>query len=57
MTKWFNKHVSDIFVRKAQIDGYRARSVYKLQEICEANKLFIGPKSIVIFLQFNVCIA
>lgn len=54
MTKWFNKHVSDIFVRKAQIDGYRARSVYKLQEICEANKLFIGPKSIVIFLQFNV---
>lgn len=30
---WMQEHVSDGFVRQAQQDGYRARSVYKLKEI------------------------
>ena len=37
---WINKQKRDIYVRKSQIDGYRARSVYKLIEINEKFKIF-----------------
>ena len=37
---WINKQRRDIYVRKSQIDGYRARSVYKLIEINEKFKIF-----------------
>lgn len=33
---WLYDHVNDPYVRQAQRDGYRARAVYKLQEIDEA---------------------
>ena len=37
---WINKQRKDIYVRKSKIDGYRARSVYKLIEINEKFKIF-----------------
>ncbi|MDA1339246.1 MAG: RlmE family RNA methyltransferase [Methylophilales bacterium] len=36
---WMNEHVSDIFVRQAQSDGYRSRAAYKLIEANEKFKL------------------
>ena len=27
---WLQRHVSDPFVKKAQLEGYRSRSAYKL---------------------------
>ena len=32
---WLNEHVNDPHVKRAQKEGYRARAVYKLQEIDE----------------------
>lgn len=37
---WINKQRRDIYVRKSKIDGYRARSVYKLIEIDQKFKIF-----------------
>ncbi len=37
---WVNKQHRDIYVRKSKIDGYRARSVYKLIEIDKKFKVF-----------------
>ena len=37
---WMSEHVSDSFVKQAQVDGYRARSAYKLIEIDEKFNLF-----------------
>ena len=37
-----NKQRSDIYVRKSKIEGYRARSAYKLIEIDEKFKIFKG---------------
>ena len=39
---WVNKQRRDTYVRKSKIDGYRARSVYKLIEIDEKFKIFKG---------------
>ena len=39
---WVNKQRRDIYVRKSKIDGYRARSAYKLIEIDEKFKIFKG---------------
>jgi 23S rRNA (uridine2552-2'-O)-methyltransferase len=33
---WLHDHVTDPYVRRAQVDGYRSRAAYKLQEIDEA---------------------
>ena len=44
---WINKQKRDIYVRKSQIDGYRARSVYKLIEIEEKFKIFKNGISVV----------
>ena len=44
---WINKQRRDIYVRKSQIDGYRARSVYKLIEINEKFKIFKNGLSII----------
>lgn len=40
MSRWYDKHVNDPYVKRAQIDGYRSRAVYKLLEIDERDKLF-----------------
>jgi len=37
---WINKQKKDIYVRRSKIDGYRARSVYKLIEINKKFKIF-----------------
>ena len=37
---WLNKQKKDIYVRKSKIEGYRARSVYKLIEIDKKFKVF-----------------
>ena len=39
---WVDKQRRDIYVRQSKVDGYRARSVYKLIEIDEKFKIFKG---------------
>jgi len=39
---WINKQRRDTYVRQSKIDGYRARSAYKLIEINEKFKIFKG---------------
>ena len=44
---WVNKQRRDTYVRQSKVDGYRARSVYKLIEIDEKFKIFKGGLSVV----------
>ena len=44
---WINKQKRDIYVRQSQVDGYRARSVYKLIEIDEKFKIFKNGISVI----------
>ena len=44
---WINKQRRDIFVRKSLVDGYRARSAYKLIEINEKFKIFKNGMSVI----------
>ena len=44
---WINRQKRDIFVRQSKVDGYRARSVYKLIEIDEKFKIFRGGMSVI----------
>ena len=44
---WINKQRRDIYVRQSKVEGYRARSVYKLIEINEKFKIFKGGLSVV----------
>ena len=37
---WINRQKGDIFVRQSKVDGYRARSAYKLIEIDEKFRIF-----------------
>ena len=39
---WVNKQRRDIYVRQSKVDGYRARSAYKLIEIDEKFQIFKG---------------
>ncbi len=39
--RWLDEHVNDPYVKKAQIDGYRARAAYKLIELNEKDKLIL----------------
>ena len=39
---WINKQRRDTYVRQSKVDGYRARSAYKLIEINERFKIFKG---------------
>ena len=43
---WVNKQRRDIYVRQSKVDGYRARSAYKLIEINEKFKVFKGGISV-----------
>jgi len=47
--RWLEEHVNDPYVKKAQIDGYRARAAYKLLEINDKDKL-IRPGMLVVDL-------
>tara|TARA_B100001559_G_C16335558_1_gene545574 strand:+ start:235 stop:846 length:612 start_codon:yes stop_codon:yes gene_type:complete len=44
---WVNKQRRDTYVRQSKIDGYRARSAYKLMEINEKFKIFKGGISVI----------
>ena len=44
---WINKQRRDTYVRKSKVDGYRARSAYKLIEIDEKFKIFKNGISVI----------
>ena len=44
---WVNKQRRDIYVRKSKVDGYRARSAYKLIEIDEKFSIFKNGISVI----------
>ena len=44
---WLNKQKKDIYVRQSKVDGYRARSAYKLIEIDEKFKIFKGDMFVI----------
>ena len=44
---WINKQKRDIYVRQSHVDGYRARSAYKLIEIDEKFKIFKNGISVI----------
>ena len=44
---WVNKQRRDTYVRQSKVDGYRARSAYKLIEINEKFKIFKGGLSVI----------
>ena len=44
---WVNKQRQDTYVRQSKVDGYRARSAYKLKEIDEKFRIFKGGMSII----------
>lgn len=37
--RWLQEHFNDVYVKKAQAEGYRSRAVYKLKEIDEKETL------------------
>ena len=44
---WVNKQRRDTYVKQSKVDGYRARSAYKLIEIDEKYKIFKGGVSVI----------
>jgi len=44
---WVNKQRRDTYVRQSKVDGYRARSAYKLIEIDEKFKIFKGGLTVI----------
>ena len=44
---WVNKQRRDTYVRQSKVDGYRARSAYKLIEIDEKFKIFKSGLSVI----------
>lgn len=47
--KWLQEHFDDVYVKKAQAEGYRSRAIYKLKEIDEKEQL-IKPGMVVVDL-------
>mgnify|MGYP003688687867 FL=1 len=44
---WVNKQRRDTYVRQSKVDGYRARSAYKLIEIDEKFEIFKGGMNVI----------
>jgi len=44
---WVNKQRRDIYVKQSKVDGYRARSAYKLIEIDDKFKIFKGGITVI----------
>ena len=44
---WVNKQRRDIYVRQSKVDGFRARSAYKLIEIDDKFKIFKGGLTVI----------
>lgn len=38
--RWLQEHFDDVYVKKAQAEGYRSRAIYKLKEVDEKEHLF-----------------
>ncbi|MEM6640520.1 MAG: SAM-dependent methyltransferase [Pseudomonadota bacterium] len=47
MGRWYDKHVSDPYVKRAQVDGYRSRAAYKLLEINERDRVLKPGRTVV----------
>src|SRR5687768_7277118 len=47
--QWLRRHVNDPFVQRSKKEGYRSRSVYKLTEIDERDKV-LKPGQLVVDL-------
>lgn len=47
--RWLQEHFNDVYVKKAQAEGYRSRAVYKLKEIDEKEH-FLKPGMTVVDL-------
>jgi 23S rRNA (uridine2552-2'-O)-methyltransferase len=47
--QWLHEHFDDVYVKKAQLEGYRSRAVYKLKEINE-KELLLKPGMTVVDL-------
>ena len=47
--QWLREHVSDVYVQRAQSEGYRSRAAYKLLQIAERDKL-LAPGMVVVDL-------
>lgn len=45
--KWLQEHFDDMYVKKAHLEGYRSRAVYKLKEIDEKDQLLKPGMTIV----------
>ncbi len=45
--RWLQEHFADTYVKQAQAAGYRSRSVYKLRELQDRDKLFLPGMTIV----------
>jgi 23S rRNA (uridine2552-2'-O)-methyltransferase len=43
---WMQRHINDAYVQRAQRDGYRSRSAYKLLEINERDKFLLPGKTV-----------
>ncbi|MBI2786588.1 MAG: 23S rRNA (uridine(2552)-2'-O)-methyltransferase RlmE [Legionella longbeachae] len=37
--RWLQEHFDDVYVKKAQLEGYRSRAVYKLKEVDDKESL------------------
>lgn len=48
-SRWLKEHFSDVYVKRAKQEGFRARSVYKLMEIEQRCK-FIKPGMLIVDL-------
>lgn len=44
---WIERHINDPYVKKSKREGYRARSVYKLTELDDREKLFCPGMTVV----------
>lgn len=47
---WYQRHVNDPHVRRAQKEGKRSRAAFKLTEIIERHQLVIRPDAVVVDL-------
>jgi 23S rRNA (uridine2552-2'-O)-methyltransferase len=47
--RWLQEHFDDVYVKKAQAEGYRSRAVYKLKEV-DAKEHLIKPGMLVVDL-------
>lgn len=47
--RWLQEHFDDVYVKKAQAEGYRSRAVYKLKEV-DAKEHLLKPGMVVVDL-------